>query len=200
MGKLSKEEKVKSFQNEIDCIKDGRVRNALVNMIGELIPDYFWEVAAASTGKYHPSYAQGEGGLYRHTLAAVRIAIGMFPLTNYSDAEKDDIIVALIMHDSFKHGVNHSKYTCADHPVIAANQFKAYCALWLDDQNWAEEFSKSVSSLILTHMAQWNTDWKNKKEIMPKPSKSMQKFVHMCDYLASRKYLEFNFAEVVKRD
>ena len=36
-------------------------------------PDYFWHVGASSTGKYHPQYACGEGGLYRHTLALCRI-------------------------------------------------------------------------------------------------------------------------------
>lgn len=198
MNKLSKEEKVKTFQNEIDCIKGTAAKDAAMKMVSELIPDYFWNVAASSTGKYHPSYALGEGGLYRHTLAAVRIAIGMFPLTNYTDDEKDKIIIALIVHDSFKYDINHSKYTCADHPVIAAGQVKAYCELWLSEVD--ENFGTDIANLILTHMGQWNKDWKTKREIMPKPSTSMQRYVHMCDYLASRKYLEFNFEEVVTRD
>lgn len=196
---MNKEEKLKSFQNEVDCIKNDTIKEVAIKMIEELIPDYFWEVAASSTGKYHPAYALGHGGLYRHTLAAVRIAIGMFPLTSYTDNEKDKIIVALIMHDSFKHGVNYSKYTQANHPVIAAEQVQTYCEMWLPDC-CAHDFGKALADLILTHMGQWNTDWKTKKEIMPKPSTSMQRFVHMCDYLASRKYLEFNFEEVVKRD
>lgn len=199
MNKLSKEEKIASFQNEIDCIKNETIKEIAAKMVSELIPDYFWEVAASSTGKYHPSYALGEGGLYRHTLAAVRIAIGMFPLTKYTDNEKDKIILALIMHDSFKHGVQYSKYTKAEHPVIAAGQIQTYCKIWLPEC-YGSDFGESIAQLVLTHMGQWNTDWKTKKEIMPKPSTSMQKYVHMCDYLASRKYLEFNFEEVVKRD
>ena len=197
MNKLSKEEKIASFQNEIDCIENDAIREATIKMVGELIPDYFWNVAASSTGKYHPTYALGEGGLYRHTLAAVRIAIGMFPLTSYDSKQKDLIIAALILHDSFKHGHEHSKYTKADHPVIAAGQIQAYCELWLPE---ACDFGNDIAKLVLTHMGQWNTDWKTKKEIMPKPETSAQRFVHMCDYLASRKYLEFNFEEVVKRD
>ena len=199
MNKLSKEEKVQSFQSEIDCIKNEGIKDAVVKMLGELVPDYFWDVAASSTGKYHPAYALGEGGLYRHTLAAVRIAIGMFPLTNYTDNEKDMIIAALIFHDSFKHGPEYSKYTKAEHPVIAANNVKFYCETYLPDE-YGEELGTHLANLIITHMGQWNTDWKTKKEIMPKPSTSMQRYVHMCDYLASRKYLEFNFEEVVKRD
>lgn len=196
MNKLSKEEKLQSFQNEIDCIKNDAIKDAAIKMISELIPDYFWEVAASSTGKYHPTYALGEGGLYRHTVAAVQIAIGMFPLTSYTDIEKDMIIVALIMHDSFKHGQDYSKYTKADHPVIAAIGVQMFCDIQCDNQ----DLGNKLSDLIITHMGQWNTDWKTKKEIMPKPKTSMQRYVHMCDYLASRKYLEFNFKEVVKRD
>ena len=197
MNKLSKDEKLELFKNEVNCIKDDTIRSMAKRMIEELIPNYFWEVAAASTGKYHPTYAQGSGGLYRHTVAATRIAIGMFPLTSYTDIEKDMIIVALIMHDSFKHGDEYSKYTKAEHPVIAANNVQLFWNMYADEY---PEMGERISKLILTHMGQWNTDFRTKKEIMPKPSTSMQRFVHMCDYLASRKYLEFNFEEVVKRD
>jgi hypothetical protein len=36
-------------------------------------------------------------------------------------------------------------------------------------------------------MGEWNTDYKTKQEIMPKPQTDMEMFVHECDYLASRK-------------
>ena len=42
-----------------------------------ILPDYFYEVAASSTGKYHPSYTLSEG-LVRHTIAVVRIANELF--------------------------------------------------------------------------------------------------------------------------
>ena len=60
------------FYDEINYIKDENLRKSLGELI-ELLPDYFFREPAASTGKYHPSYAQGEGGLLRHTKAAVRI-------------------------------------------------------------------------------------------------------------------------------
>ena len=68
------------------------------------------------------------------------------------------------------------------HPFIAANElhnFAHECGLpELDD----------VADLIAGHMGQWNTN-KNAVFELPKPSDEAQKFVHMCDYLASRKYL-----------
>ena len=39
----------------------------LVNEYFDKIPDYFYEVPASSTGKNHPSFDHGTGGLLRHT-------------------------------------------------------------------------------------------------------------------------------------
>ena len=44
-------------------------------------------------------------------------------------------------------------------------------------------------------MGQWNTDYRTKKEILPKPKTAAQKFVHQADYLASRKYLIYDFGD-----
>ena len=44
-------------------------------LAGEMIktiPEYWYHVGASSTGKYHPEYSLGEGGLMRHTVALVR--------------------------------------------------------------------------------------------------------------------------------
>lgn len=50
-----------------------------------------------------------------------------------------------------------------------------------------------ICNCIASHMGEWNKDYRTQKEVLPKPQKGIEKFVHMCDYLASRKCLEFNF-------
>lgn len=45
----------------------------LANELIKTIPDYWYHVGASSTGKYHPAYALGEGGLMRHTIALCKI-------------------------------------------------------------------------------------------------------------------------------
>jgi hypothetical protein len=42
-------------------------------------------------------------------------------------------------------------------------------------------------------MGQWNYDSYTKKEVLPKPKTAEQRFVHMCDYLASRKFIDVKF-------
>src|SRR5574344_1485553 len=114
------------FNTEINYIKDKRIRTSLINIIN-LLPDYFFEEPASSTGKYHPSFSLGKGGLVRHTKAAVRIAIELFndsALNNFSDNEKDLIIFSITIHDGLKSGLVKSEYTKFDHPILMSNFIK----------------------------------------------------------------------------
>ena len=51
-----------------------------------------------------------------------------------------------------------------------------------------------LANVISSHMGPWTKDYKG-NEVLPKPVNKYQKFVHMCDYLASRKFLNINFKE-----
>lgn len=179
------------FKKELSYIKNKKVIKDLKYLI-ELLPDYFFEISASSTGKYHPSYALGEHGLIRHTKAAVRIAYELFDdesICKFSKDEQDLIIMALILHDSFKSGNPQEKYTRADHPLLASHFIMEHQKeLSLDIESL-----RKVCSMIESHMGPWNIDYKTKEEILPKPKTAYERFVHMCDYLASRKLIEIEF-------
>ena len=170
----------------IDKIKSKDIKQQLFLAFTK-VPEYFYKIPASSTGKYHPAYATGEGGLLRHTIAAARIACDLVDLEMYglTDDEKDYIICALLLHDTFKSGVTHSKYTLHNHPMLAAQHVRANCS---------REFANNVCPLIESHMGQWNTS-KWDKTVLPKPETKLQQIVHLCDYLASRKYLTFEFSK-----
>lgn len=176
------------FEKELNLIKDIEIKNFVENFL-ENVPDYFFNCAASSTGKYHPSYALGEGGLARHTKAAVRIAYELFrtDMFPYNSTQQDLILASLILHDTYKHGISKSQYTVVEHPIIAAEQVMKFPI------NLNQEYRTAISENIKSHMGKWNYDYKSRKEVLPKPKTGMQNFVHMCDYLASRKCLEFNF-------
>ncbi len=182
-------EKINIFQKELEFIEDTKIQEITKNLIRQL-PDYFFEVAASSTGKYHPQYALGFQGLIRHTQAAVRIANDLLQLETFRglSKDKDYIIAALILHDGIKHGWENSKYSVANHPILASN----FVINNIPPEEDTEPYRK-IAELIETHMGQFNTDYKNGLEILKKPSTKAQSFVHLCDYLASRKYLEFIF-------
>lgn len=184
-------DKIKAFEKEIGYIKSPKYKENIKILI-DLLPDYFFEVAASSTGKYHPKYAQGEGGLLRHTKVAVRIGYEL--LNNeiiggkFQSEEKDMILMALLLHDGLKHGIPKEQYVRADHPLLIANYIKEHKRkLTLTDNE-----VNALTNMIETHMGQYNTDYRG-NVIMEKPSNRYQKFVHMCDALASKKFLEVPF-------
>ena len=51
---------------------------------------------------------------------------------------------------------------------------------------------KFLSNVISSHMGQWNTN-PYSDVTLPVPSNKYQRFVHMCDYLSSRKFLNVKF-------
>ena len=65
-------EKIAYFEKEYMMIKNTENRENLKKLVS-LLPDYFFKVAASSTGKYHPEFTLNEAGLVRHSKAAFRI-------------------------------------------------------------------------------------------------------------------------------
>ncbi len=190
-------DRLKIFEIELDYIINPNIREFTEKALNKL-PEYFFSIPASSTGKFHPSYALGDGGLIRHTQAAVRIAVELFriDLFKYTEDEKDMIISSLILHDGCKSGLNHSKYTVTEHPLVVAKFIK-------NDDELIESLDKNTLNIITrcieSHMGQWTKDFKTKKDVLPRPKTKIQNFVHWCDYLASRKCLEFNFDVKIER-
>ena len=189
---MTKEEKIQVFEKELAQIVNPPIREFIEDAVSNL-PDYFFVVAASSTGKYHPPYALGDGGLVRHTKAAVAIAkdlLGLEMYAKFSQEQKDIIIGTLILHDGLKHGLAGGVYTVAKHPILVAEWMEG--SLGIHDKLNSECCAQMLGA-IRSHMGQFNTDYKTHEEILPKPHAQIEKFVHQCDYLASRKYLEVNF-------
>ena len=64
--------KVEMVKTELNYIKNSRIKKS-TEIFVNMLPDYFFTTAASSTGKYHPAFAAGEGGLLRHSKAAAYI-------------------------------------------------------------------------------------------------------------------------------
>ncbi len=185
------ENKINSFKKELEYINNTRYKKS-AEVLVSLLPDYFFNVPASSTGKYHPSFSLGDGGLLRHTKAAVRIAKEMFNDESisgaYSKNEKDLMIVALIMHDGLKSGLKKSEYTKFEHPILVCDYIKEN----KDKTEFTDKEIQFITHVISSHMGPWNTNGYS-DVILPKPTTRYQRFVHMCDYLASRKFLDVKF-------
>ena len=186
-------EREEMFLDELSYISDENLGDCLLNIIN-MLPDYWFSEPASSTGKYHPEYALGDGGLLRHSKAAMRIGYEL--LSNpaigdkYTDREKDLMLMALLIHDGLKLGIPKEKYTRFDHPILMGSFIldnKDKIGLSLKDAEFIDE-------VIKTHMGPWTSDY-NGNEVLERPRTKYQNFVHMCDFLASRKCLLVPFDE-----
>ena len=181
--------KYKDFEVELNYILDERLKENAKIILNNL-PDYFYEVQAASTGKYHPKYALGNKGLVRHVKAAVNIAYNLFTIYKFDDHTKDIILISLLIHDGLKHGFEENKYSKFEHPLLIGELLdKIKNELTLTDEEITE-----IKNNVNSHMGKFNTN--NYSDIvLPIPNTVTEKFVHMCDFLASRKQIHFEFDE-----
>ena len=184
--------KVDYFKKEYNCIKNAEYRENLKKLVS-MLPDYFFKVAASSTGKYHPEFTLGDAGLVRHSKAAFKIGYELLNNNTignvFNESEKDLMLCALLVHDGLKHGVIESKYTVFDHPILMANFIREN----KPEFTWNDKEIEFIASVIETHMGEWTLDYQG-NEVLTKPSNKYQKFVHMCDFLASRKFLDIKFS------
>ncbi len=180
--------KLNIFEKELKYFNTENGKKSAMVAI-ENLPDYFFEVAASSTGKYHPSYSLGEGGLVRHTKAAMKLANELLnnnsSITSFSEVEVDLILFSLLVHDGIKHGFIKDKYVKFEHPLLV-NEFLDELK---DKLYFSENELKIIKGAIASHMGEWNTN-NYSNVVLPVPKNKVEKFVHMCDFLASRKFIE----------
>ena len=184
------------FEEVYNSIENSDIRE-FAETVAECIPDYFYQVPASSTQKYHPAYAcETPLGLYKHTLALVRFINYTFEIECMADKwtsrERDLVRVAGMMHDTYKSGTEsdyrNNKYTKHEHPMLAANAVRKYKGTGIIPDDEIEIIANAIES----HMGMWNTSSRS-DVVLPKPTNKYQKIVHWADYLASRKAIEVKF-------
>lgn len=190
------ENKKELLKEYFDSVQDEKIRKFMEQCI-ETIPEYWFVVPASSTGKYHPNYALGEGGLMRHTIALLRFFNRLVRNNMYgsvfTDREMDLLRVACLMHDTRKSGTDEefavNKYTKFNHPILAADTVRSIKTEYITDEE-----KELIANAIESHMGQWNTDTYGKSNVtLPLPINKHQKIVHLVDYLAAQKGVEVMF-------
>ena len=96
--------------------------------------------------------------------------------------------MALTLHDGLKSGLVKSEYTAFEHPILVADYIKEN----KKDLELTDEEIDFVCDAIITHMGPWTKNYKG-EEVLSPPVTKYQRFVHMCDYLASRKFFDIKF-------
>lgn len=200
------------FEKEIGYIKNETIRKIVAETL-DASPDCIQTIPASSSGRYHPEYSLGYGGLARHVKAAVGIAHCMIETDIFTnmvmgvDAKEnlhyhydremfaDAVYAAIILHDCQKPDNTPKHGTRFDHPLLAASLFKSVSRRYVNIENleYMKKIIPMIHGAIASHMGEWNTAPYAKGIVLPKPKTGVEQFVHMCDYLGSRKFLIFDF-------
>lgn len=192
---LSNFEKVQKFVNEINYITNPQLQEFVVHLLLNA-NDYFFTTPASTSGKYHPYFAKGEGGLVAHTRCVAFFAKCNAESFDLSENETNLLIVAAIAHDIKKQGEKeNAKHTKWDHPKFAhdyiINIWEQYPDLLsYDDVN-------IIANAVLSHMGKWahHSEYVKNKTPYPMPSSLFEQALQSADYIASRsELLEFCFS------
>lgn len=183
---MTNEEKIALFEKEIAYMEIENIKDFFKKAI-TLVPDYFFEVPASSSGKFHSSLECGFGGLVYHTRSVAKIANYLVNLQQYksklNEVEKDCVICAALLHDCLKHGEeNKTGFSVHQHPVLAAEFIKTDERL---DEIVSDDIRTIIGDAVASHSGDWTTS-KRSKIILPSPQTLVQELVHLSDYIASR--------------
>ena len=192
---ISREDRLKMFANEIGDIYDKDLKELATELIANA-DDYFFTVPASSSGKYHPPFDLGCGGLVRHTRCVAFMAMSIAESHCMSTMDRDSLIVAAIAHDIKKQGNGNGNHTVFEHPIYAKNYVleihkKINSAVPVD-------VVEKIANAVHSHMGKWGHDKEFIKgnNPLPMPSNEFEFALQTADYIASRKEIaDFKFRD-----
>ncbi len=164
------------FGEELAHIFSQPLREFVVSCL-YTVPAYFWRVPASSTGRNHPWWARGNGGLVRHTKAAVWVALELLEAYPDLQSEKEYIVAALLLHDTLKFGAE-GQGTVKEHPLLPREYYAEHKEL-LEYRKY-----EKLMGLIETHMGVWGPEGAAVSHSSGRLSAA--ELVHLADYIASR--------------
>ena len=190
---INREDKLKMFINEIGDINDADLKALATELIANA-DDYFFTVAASSSGKYHPPFDLGEGGLVRHTRCVAFVAKSLAESYCFSEYDTDCLIVAALAHDIKKQGNGETGHTMWEHPMYALSYVHEIYEK--TKSNVPLDVIRKIENAVSSHMGKWGNypQFTKGNDPLPMPETEFDKALQAADYLASRKeFTEFKF-------
>lgn len=169
-----RDEEVKRRLPEVELIEDDEIREATIDAIGRGVPEYFWEVPATSSGRYHNPFARRRHGLWMHVkmvfAAYERMVRSFVKQGEITEHEADAGRAAVLLHDMLKygHGYEDGDSTVKNHDRLAAH--------WLQHHS---DVPRETVRAVKAHNGPWHEG--------PVPETPLEQLVHMADMVASTK-------------
>lgn len=188
-------DKIKVFENLLNKFETEEIKSYCTDMIKE-IPDYIFTIPSSTSFKYHnKTQCQPHGQIFHILMFAevMNYILGLeYVKEKTHERQRDCLRCTPIFHDAIKCGLNGSRYTVHEHPLLAGG--------WVRNTNVEHDIDTETKAYIArlceSHSGEW-TSTKRSKTVLPKPENDEQFFVHMCDYLASRSNLDMIYSDEV---
>lgn len=177
----------------INTLSISREYRNLAEFLIDQLDDYWFIKPASSTGKYHPKFNNGEGGLVRHSLNVCMWWQQMyraFEQELISFSGRDDIydlgLIACLFHDAKKYGdaEENSRWVKKDHDVKSMEWFLHNVEIYehTNDMNFDNKAINYIANAIDYHNGPWSTHGA--------PRTIFERLVFICDYASSQKIHE----------
>lgn len=172
-----RDDEVKRRLPEVELIEDDELRAETLTALGRGIPEYFWEVPATSSGRYHNPFSRRRHGLWIHTkmvfAAYERFVDSFVQLGLITETEADCGRAACLLHDMLKYGHSYEEgdSTVKNHDLLGAH--------WLSSET---ELPMPVVRACKTHNGDWYEGPSPDYQDAP-----LEILVHMADMAASTK-------------
>lgn len=170
-------------------ISDESIKKFLIEVFNTL-PVKFWQIPASTSGKYHPKESNTIGGLVKHTLATVYFTRELCSAFGCKASYADILLGASMLHDI-------GKALDEPHDIVAATGLRHIA------KNYTSGEVNELVECVRWHMGRWatgSTDCQpnevgNKK--FPFDFTIPQQILHMADYAASRKRVNFDYEDLL---
>ena len=190
------------FADELAKIHDSSIRDFVIEVYEVICPDYFWTVAASTTGKYHPLVSIGRHGLIRHVKLAVWWGeLFCLMYENITEEMICQVIASLLIHDILKNGKvltaggmpKHIEIT-RTHGVDLGKALKRHKQKLIKLSGISARSFRRIQRGVSGHMGKWTHEKYERykpSEIINKQDQLVAEIVHMADFASAQKVDSF---------
>jgi len=184
---ITAEEKVASFEAELEMIFNKTVRE-FTRLCIIHAPDYFFEdCPSSSSGKYHPLDEISSDGTIIHTRKVFAMACELVKGLD-CEGNRDLVLAATIIHDLRKQGTgNGVGHTIKEHPDLAAKLVDEVqqATLILNDEQYI-----IIRNCVGFHYGPWSAEpWKKSIEEYTREELA----VYLSDFVVSKRFIHTEY-------
>lgn len=175
------------FQKELGYITNPTLKMFTVEALKKVPYYFFTDCPASSTGKYHAPDENGPLGTILHSKRVAKVVLDIAKSMGVGMVE--EMVVAALLHDSWKYGKKKGAHTVRNHPELAANMVVDMIKTSAYNEVLSKEQKIVIWGCIMFHMGQWG-EGKSKKALTKFSANEM--CIHVADAMASRNYITVN--------